>query len=385
MDDIARRVGEIFEQGPRRLILSRPAKDAEYVKIDVRPLGSGYQAQMLTATQAFHKNMSSPEARTWILGLLETRYRQLNAWTDTREYQLRMTKKGRALATGRAAGPPVSVSARHDREKRYLLEPGGVVPPLVDMGVMTADGMVVGGKQRKFRQINRFLEIIDDEIRRTAPAEPLRILDFGCGKSYLTFIVYHYLTNIRGMSVRMTGLDLKRDVVEKCRRAAEKYGYDGLVFETGDIGAYRGGEPPDMVITLHACDTATDDALFQAVTGGANMIFTAPCCHHELGRQIRSDEFPILTRYGVVRERMAALMTDAIRANLLACCGYKTQLMEFVEFEHTPKNLLIRAVKTDRAGSDAPLREVEAIMAAFHLEPTLYRLLRQAGRIGTSG
>lgn len=250
---------------------------------------------------------------------------------------------------------------------------------------MTPDGHVIQSMYDKFRQINRFLEVIDDEIRRLDIRDRLTVIDFGCGKSYLTFVLYHYLTAVRGIRADILGLDLKADVIAQCGRVAAKYGYDGLRFEQGDIGDARGDAPVDMVVTLHACDTATDLALYHAVRRGARLIFSVPCCQHELNAQIEGGRLSALTRYGIVKERFAALMTDAVRANLLECCGYRTQLLEFIEMEHTPKNLLIRAVRRparqEGATRERALAEVDALREEFGVEPTLYRLLREAGRI----
>jgi SAM-dependent methyltransferase len=364
-----------------RLVFSQPQDESKYMKIDICLHEFGYQAEMLTQTQAFHKNLAADELSLFLADKVPGMFRQLNAWTRTREYQLRITPKGKVLTTSREADVPMSGFAQHDRQKHILINPGDFVPPLVDMGIMTADGQVIHAMQGKFRQINRFLEIVDDEIRQLAPTEPLHILDFGCGKSYLTFILYHYFAKIRKIPIEMTGLDLKEEVIAKCSLTASKYGFDHLSFQTGDISSYHSHEPLDMVITLHACDTATDYALFHAVMGNARLIFTAPCCQHELNKQMQSDDLALITRYGVVKERTAALMTDAIRANLLACCGYRTQLMEFVELAHTPKNLLIRAVKDSSADRGKMLAEVETLMHLFHLNPTFYRLLKEAGKI----
>lgn len=271
----------------------------------------------------------------------------------------------------------------HNRKKQYILSEDEPIPALIDMGIFTKDGRIAAPMRDKFVQINRFLEIVRDAINEDGylerkNAEPLRIIDFGCGKSYLTFVLYHYLVNILGIRVNMTGLDLKADVIAKCSAAAKRYGYDSLKFERGDIAEYDANAPADMVVTLHACDTATDYALHNAVCRGARMILSVPCCQHELNGQIASDRLRLITRYGIIKERFAALMTDAIRANLLESRGYKTQVLEFVDLSHTPKNLLIRAIKKrpalDNAGRIA-LDEAKALMEEFSLEPTLYSLL----------
>ena len=246
------------------------------------------------------------------------------------------------------------------------------MPFLVDLGVMTPEGKIVHSKYDKFRQINRFLEFIEDILPRLPKDREITILDFGCGKSYLTFAMYYYLRELKGYDVQIIGLDLKEDVIDHCSALAEKYGYEALHFEKGDIAGFTGADHVDMVVTLHACDLATDYALDKAVKWGARVILAVPCCQHELNRKMQCETLSGAFQYGLIKERTAALMTDAMRGQLLEMKGYKTQLLEFIDMEHTPKNILIRAVKTGKKRSRDSFSDT---MKALHVAPTLDRLL----------
>lgn len=264
----------------------------------------------------------------------------------------------------------------HNRQKRYVLKEGFPVPFLVDLGVMTEEGSVVRARYDKFRQINRFLEFIEDVLPKLDKDRENTIIDFGCGKSYLTFAMYHYLNRIKGYPIQVIGLDLKKDVISRCSLLAEKYGYDHLHFYQGDIADYEGVNQVDMVVTLHACDTATDYALFKAIGWNAKVILSVPCCQHELNQQIENPLMKPVLQYGVIKERMAALYTDSLRAELLEGQGYRTQILEFIDMEHTPKNLLIRAVKEGKRKDNQ--KELKKLMEFLQVKPTLQRLLEEA-------
>ena len=387
---------------------SGQAEKNDFLKAKIRPvLTKGvlhFQAEEFIGKQAFHKNLTAEEAVDYLEGLMETSFRQLQLEAQDKSGTVLVSKKGKitvkvkkkaamanvaASASGQDSGSTGGSDAAlqtawanglsHNRKKRDILEEGIPVPFLVELGVQTKDGAIVHAKYDKFRQINRFLEFIEDVLPKLDKNQETRIIDFGCGKSYLTFAMYYYLKVLKGYPVRITGLDLKTDVIEHCSRLAKKFGYESLEFLHGDIASYEGTDEVDMVVTLHACDTATDFALYNAITWNAKMIFSVPCCQHEVNKQIQSEDYSLLTRYGIIKERFSALTTDAIRANLLECCGYKTQLLEFIDFEHTPKNILIRAVRRPVLPSSAKkkyLAEVENMCREFHLEPTLYTLLR---------
>lgn len=332
----------------------------------LKPEGESFVFETRRGKQAFHTRVSADELPEALSGRMRAGD-TLSVVTEGRTYDFKLTKKGRPLFNA------YKNDAKRGKggSKNYLIEAGKPLAPLVDLGVMTTDGRVVNQMYDKFKQINRFVELIDDV---TDGCDKLRILDFGCGKSYLTFVVYHYLKNVKNIDADVTGLDLKADVVAKCNAAARRYGYESLRFETGDISDYA-ADGIDMVIALHACDTATDAALYNGIRAGAKIIVSVPCCQHEANASMTGKD--LMTRYGIVRERFAALATDAVRANLLTFAGYRTQILEFVDLAHSPKNLMLRAVKaeiSDEARQSA-LAEAEELMMRYGFSQTLHTLL----------
>ncbi len=380
MPEINEYILKIFENDIVKAVISKPAnKNCEFKKITITKMSNSYQVAKYTEKQVFHENITAEKVAGRCIELIEDTYLQFNAWSQNKEYSIMITKKGKVFYKAKNTGNQTVAPVEHNRQKQYILQEGTVIEPLVDMGIFTKEGKVVKAMYDKYKQINRLIEIIDDSIKQR-DYKKLNIIDFGCGKSYLTFIVYYYLTEIKGIDATIIGLDLKKDVIEKCNKAAEKYGYKKLHFELGDINGYKCPFDVDMVITLHACDTATDFALYNAINWGAKMIFSVPCCQHELNSQIKTENLSLLTRYGIIQERFSALLTDSIRGNLLEYCGYKTQLLEFIDFAHTPKNILIRAVLKDsqtNATKEKALNEVKSAMSEFNVEPTLYKLLSE--------
>ena len=333
-----------------------------------------YQASLPDGAKMLHRNYEREELVGFLKESLDGTYSQLQVQGRQADGSILVSKKGKH--TLRLKPHEVKENAKilsHNRVKQYILPQGKPVPFLVDLGVMTGEGRVREAAYDKYRQINRFLEFIQDVLPKLPQDREITIVDFGCGKSYLTFAMYYFLHELKGYPVRITGLDLKADVIGNCSRLAEKYGYDNLQFLQGDIAGYEGLEKADMVVTLHACDTATDFALAKAVQWNAEVILSVPCCQHELNGRIRNDMLAPVLKYGILKERMSALITDGIRANLLESAGYSVQLLEFIDMEHTPKNLLIRAVKTGKKQSAEALgRMTEALHGSLTLERLLY-------------
>lgn len=382
MEELRKTLEEVFKEDIIKVVISNKLnKEVKYNKITINlkenNKGKFYQIEKFTDKQVFHENINVNIISDKVYECLESNYKQMTAWSNDYTYDMKISKKGKVFLGKKKSDNSKLVKKGHNKEKNYILKEGMIIEPLIDLGVFTKDGKVINSKYDKYKQINRFIEIIDDEIKKNDYKE-LTILDFGCGKSYLTFVLYYYFVKIKNIDVKMIGLDLKEDVIKKCNEIAKRYNYDNLHFELGDINGFKYNNKVDMVITLHACDTATDYALYNAIKWNSKMIFSVPCCQHEFNSQMKANELSILTKYGIVQERIAALMTDSVRANLLECVGYKTQLLEFIDIAHSPKNILIRASKANisREKKEKSLNEVNNLINTFNFEPTLYNLLK---------
>ncbi|MBE6090204.1 MAG: SAM-dependent methyltransferase [Clostridium beijerinckii] len=382
MEELKKAIKEIIEDNVIKLVISNKTnKNFEYNKIVIylkeNDKRTYYQIEKYTDKQVFHENIDTDILEERIIEYVEPNYKQISAWSNSASFEVKISKKGKVLLSKKKSDNQKTLSKAHNKEKNYILKEGMIIEPLIDLGVFTREGKVVNSKYDKYKQINRFVEIIDDEIKKNDYKE-LTVLDFGCGKSYLTFVLYYYLVEIKNIKVKMIGLDLKADVIKKCNDIAKSYNYENLHFELGDINGFKYNNKVDMVITLHACDTATDYALYNAIKWNAKLIFSVPCCQHEFNAQMKTDSLSILTKYGIVQERIAALMTDSVRANLLEIIGYKTQLLEFIDIAHSPKNILIRASKSNisKDKKEKALLEVENLIGQFNFNPTLYNLLK---------
>ena len=382
--------------------LSKPTGDVEkllgraYQKIKIRAVnaadGASYQAEMFTKTQVFHRKFSESELEDFLKANSGITFKNVVTRTDTEEITLLTNKKGKTTELRKKLTSPVvstgsttsSLKILPAKKKNYLLPEGRPVPFLVLLGIMNDEGKVISSRYDKFRQINRFLEFIDDILPeftdKTAAGKPLRIADFGCGKSYLTFAVHYYLTEIRHIPCEIEGLDLKKEVITYCNDMAKKLGLQNLIFHTGNIADYSGQHNPDIVITLHACDTATDYALKYAIERGARAILSVPCCQHQINTQLQKQdkataseippEFTALLKWGIIREKFSSLVTDALRGEWLEQQNYKVQMLEFIDMEHTPKNILIRAVKKS-TGKDTT-NKLPALAAALKVMPEIF-------------
>lgn len=379
---------EFQKDGLQAAILSNPIDRENMEKVKIRRIVMKdrpvWQASIYREQKVFHNNYEGKEIITTILTWMQEDFRQ--AQLESEHYSgvvlvgkrgtITMKKKPRAAGNRKGEGEKAALQAEpHNREKNYILKEGKPIDFLVELSVMSEEGKVYKNRYDKFRQINRFLEFVQDVLPALPTDRPIRIIDFGCGKSYLTFAMYYYLHEIKGMELEVTGLDLKKDVIAHCSALAEKLGYEGLHFELGDIAGYQDAKGADMVVTLHACDTATDYALAQAVQWNASVILSVPCCQHEVNRQIQCASLAPLLKYGILKERMSALVTDALRAEILKEQGYDTQILEFIDLEHTPKNLLIRAIKRKGMRPGTGEKKSQQLSDFLQVHTTLQKLL----------
>lgn len=410
MEELKNAIEEISKEKIIKVVISNKInKETKYNKIVFLLKESKnkeyYQIEKYTDKQVFHENIDLDLFKSKFEESIAIGYKQVSAWSDSVTYDLRISKKGKVHLGKKMDDNDNIAKKSHNKKKNYILQEGMIIEPLIDLGVFTKEGKVINSKYDKYKQINRFVEIIDDEIKKNDYKE-LTILDFGCGKSYLTFAMYYYLHELKGYDIRIIGLDLKTDVILHCNELAKKYGYEKLTFLVGDIADYEGVDQVDMVVTLHACDTATDYALAKAVGWNAKVILSVPCCQHEVNKQLEKqrnlhsgkmksktevmevsemlgDQLasmeevlgPIMD-YGLLRERFAALVTDGLRAKRLESEGYETQVLEFIDMEHTPKNILLRAVKKGSPAAKSR-KEAEDCERFLKIQPTLGMLLAE--------
>lgn len=349
------------------------------VKVRIRPVilknEIEYQVSEFVGRKVLHSNHSAADVKKKIIDYMTEDFKQAQInMTDAAATILSSKSKTLTCKYKKAGQLKVQRDLSHNRTKKYIIQEGKPVAFMIDLGVMGQDGKIIRTRYDKFRQINRFLEYIEDILPKLDKERELTIIDFGCGKSYLTFAMYYYLKELKGYNIRIIGLDLKADVIEHCNELRTRYGYDKLDFYVGDIATYKDVDKVDMVVTLHACDTATDYALAKAVKWGAEVILSVPCCQHEANRTIKSDILSPVMDYGILKERMAAIVTDAARAKLLTANGYDTQILEFIDMEHTPKNLLIRAVKSSKEDISA-IEKTKDMLEALNLELTIDKLI----------
>ncbi len=397
--DIIHIIDENIDSDFIEMIISNSSDKDKISKIKVRPILIKkvlyYQVEEFRGKQVFHSNKTKEELLTSCQEWFQTEssdtevvFRQAQIQCRSQLIHLLISKKGKLTIKRKNIenirnGQDPEDMLSHNRKKSYLLKEGISVPFLVDLGVMTKEGRIVRSKYDKYRQINRFLEFVEDILPHLDSKRELTIIDFGCGKSYLTFAMYYYLREMKGYSIKMIGLDLKEEVIEHCNQLSKRYGYDNLHFIHGDIVDYNEVKEVDMVVTLHACDTATDYALYKAVRWNAKVILSVPCCQHEWNQQMKEKPLKNLMKYGLINERISALYTDALRGNILEANGYKTNLLEFIDMEHTPKNILVRGTKNRirESQKEAEItKQIEETIEFFGVNPTLYQLLMNGER-----
>lgn len=377
MEELIRILEEDMNHKLLQIVISGAKSASGPAKIKIRPIpgknGVMFQTAISDGKKEIHKNYEKNEILAQVMLWMREDFKQLQLENPEYAVTVLVSKKGKVTIKKKKWDVPRKAApVLHNRQKKYILEEGRPVPFLIDLGVMTQEGKVVHAKYDKFRQINRFLEFVEDIRPQLDKNREVTIIDFGCGKSYLTFAMYYYLKVLQGLDIHMIGLDLKEDVIENCNKLARKYEYDKLEFSMGDIASYDGVGKVDMVVTLHACDTATDYALDKAVRWGAKVILSVPCCQHELNGQIQNEQMQPVLKYGLIKERMAALLTDAFRGCRLEAEGYTVQILEFIDMEHTPKNILIRAVK---GSSSQKGPELKQCMEFWGVSPMIDKLL----------
>lgn len=333
-------------------VFTTPRNKSEnpYAKITARTIfiknENMIQFEKFTDKQAFHENFTYKEAAEEIEDLIKNKYRNINLFTEDADFQFMVSKKGSIKVTEKEPSKKQKIE-NHNKKKQYIINENEPCDFLTHLGVMSKDGAIYAKKYDKFKQINKFLEIVDDSLKGKALEDDFMIIDFGCGKAYLTFALYYYFYFIRKIKVRIIGLDLKDEVIDFCNETAKKLNYEHLEFIYGDIRDFQYKSKVDMIVTLHACDTATDAALVKAIRWNTDIILSVPCCQHEFYDKISNERLEPMLKHGLIKERVSSLVTDSLRSLFLETKGYKVQLMEFIAMEHTPKNILIRAVKTN--------------------------------------
>ena len=356
-----------------------------WIKVLVRPVrikgALHWQVSHFDEEKDTTKNYAEGDVAAKVDALLDLPFRNIHVETTNGSLEVRMTKKGKALLReSPLAEPRAAVDLAHDRDKKKVLSLSDSGPFLEAVGILTKNGKIKADRQGKFRQINEFLRLVEETGVFAEPWErPVRIVDCGCGNAYLTFAIYHYVNNILNLPADVVGIDVKADLLERHREKAQALGWDRLSFEVGCIADFQPAALPDVVVALHACDTATDDALARGIRWGSRLILTAPCCQHELQEELSHmpvpDPFRAVSRHGILSERLGDILTDAFRAALLRIMGYRTDVIQFVSIEHTAKNLMIRSVKTAESGRARAADEYQALQDYWHVTPYLERLL----------
>lgn len=376
-DEIADKIAEVINIDMLGdAVLSNPTKKGGVFKIKINRIalkgGECFQLSKYIDTKVMHENCSGDLLLKRIAELMREGFKQCTITADNYLTVL-MNKKGEFKLTGiKPNTNAVQCVAEHNRDKNYILKNGQFVPWMYKLGLMDKDGIVVSHKQKKFRQINRFLEMLKD-VEDNIPQNSV-IIDMGCGKSYLTFAMYHYLNEVKGKNVTIRGYDLKKDVVDYCNSLTEQFGFNLLKFYAEDIANIDNVDGKiAMIITLHACDIATDIALFHGIRWGCKVIMSVPCCQHEINNQIKNHKMDIILKYGILKERFSAIMTDAVRAKILEIKGYKTAVMEFIDMEHTPKNIMIRAVKGASPKAE-DIAELKVFLDEYGVKQKLFEL-----------